>query len=635
MRGFFPSGLILLLILSFAAFGQTKSSLYIPINIQKAYQNGTRSWNGRPGAQYWQNHSQYTIQARFDPSTNLLQGHEKVVYFNESPDTLKTLYMRLYQDLFKKGNLRDWPVSPEDIHNGVKILSLKINGTPRKAAKKESSINTYRTNLAIPLKDQPLLPGQKVTLELDYTLHIPRKSPLRMGTYDSTSFFIGYWYPQMAVYDDIDGWDRFAYSGLQEFYNDFSDYDVKITVPKNFVVWATGRLQNAGEVFKPQIVQRYQSVFNTNDIVHIITQKDVEQKSITAANDSNTFHFKARHVPDFAFATSDHYVWDATHLKVCPKRDVLIGAAYKYGAGHFDQVAEIARKSIAYYSTEMPAVPFPYASLTVFNGGGGMEYPMMVNEGAPIQWKSTVHVTSHEICHTYFPFMMGINERKYAWMDEGWATMLPFELQHREAPGYDPVARTIRRYLQMAGTEYDVPMIVPTIMYGSNARMSYRNASYNRPGIAYYLLEQMIGRKKFVKIMQEYIKRWQGKHPGPFDFFFTVNDVLGEDLSWFWKPWFYGFGYPDLALQKKNESGKKMTVEVLKKGLLPVPVKLTILYQDSSRKVIEKPMSIWKDGKSEIELQIAKQKPILEIKLGDAHIPDLQEANNVLDIGKK
>ena len=626
----------LLLILPWSAFAQNQSSIYMPVNIQSAYTNGTRSYDGRPGARYWQNHSQYSIQAHFGPATNMLSGHESIVYFNESPDTLHRLYMRLYQNIFEKGNLRDWPVDVSDLHDGVELSAVKINGKSVEMPPKPWRIESYGTVIYFPLKEAPLAPGQNIKLELNWKLHIARKSPLRMGTYDSTSFFIGYWYPQMAVYEDIDGWDHFTYSGLQEFYNDFSDYDVQITVPKNYVVWATGRLQNLSEVLQPHIVKRYQSAFKQDEIIDVVTEQDLEAHRVTADNDSNTFHYKAQHVPDFAFALSDHYLWDLTHLDLDthPTRTVLIGAAYKKSADNFDQVAEIAKKSVLYYSTEMPAVPFPFPSLTVFNGGGGMEYPMMVNEGAPKSWSSTVHVTTHEICHTYFPFMMGINERKYAWMDEGWATMLPFDLQQREAPGYDPIERTIGRYLHIAGSEYDVPMIVPTIVYGANARTSYRNASYNRPGIAYYLLEQMVGKEQFVKIMQEYIRRWQGKHPGPFDFFFTVNDVLGEDLGWFWKPWFYGFGYPDLALKKKQETGKEIIVDVVKKGLLPIPVKLNVLYQDSSKKIIEKPMRVWKDGKKEIEIHIAEEKPILKIELGDAHIPDLNEENNVLEISE-
>ncbi len=632
MQRFFKLFLIFLLSWGSHVAAQTSDSLYVPVNVLKAYHQGTRSFDGKPGARYWQNHARYLIRASFRPSDNVLTGYEQIDYFNESPDTLRRLYLRLYQNLFEKGNARDWPVSVADLHNGVQLFDLKINGQSQELPKISGRMPSFGTTFSIPLHDAALAPGQKITLEMRWKLHIPRKSPLRMGTYDSTSFFIGYWYPQMAVYDDIEGWDRFIYSGMQEFYNDFSDYDVKITVPRHFVVWATGRLQNPDEVFKAPIVKRYRRAFGADKVIHVITEADLQSHQVTADADSNTFHFKARHVPDFAFATSDHYLWDLTRLQLnsAPPRTVLIGAAYKKGAGHFDSVAVIAKKSVHYYSTEMPAVPFPYPSLTVFNGGGGMEYPMMVNEGAPASWSSTVHVTSHEIAHTYFPFMMGINERKYAWMDEGWATMLPFDLQHRLAPEYDPVERTMRRYLKMAGSEYDLPMIVPTIVYGANARLSYRNESYNRPGAAYYLLEQMVGKKTFVKIMQEYVKRWQGKHPLPYDFYFTVQNVLGKNLNWFWNTWFYGFGYPDLALKKVSETMRNLRVQVVKNGLLPIPIKLTVLYDDSTTSVIRKPMSIWQGNRTTLDIDIEKRKPIAEIKLGDVHIPDAVPENNIL-----
>ncbi len=628
--------LILALLLGFSWIVKASDSgkLYLPLNIKKAYDQGTRSYDGNPGAKYWQNHSRYSIQAKFNPSTNILIGHEIIVYKNESPDTLQQLVLRLYQDFFKKGNLRDWPVAVEDLHNGVQIENLKINNRPVDLKNSHPSVRRYGTNLTVLIADTPLVPDGKITLEFNWQLHIPRKTSIRMGTYDSTSFFIGYWYPQMAVYDDIEGWDTYNFSGLQEFYNDFSDYDVTVTVPKNFVVWATGRLQNPSEVLRPKILERYLSAFKKEAIVHVITEKDLQEGNITAANDSNTFHFKAYHVPDFAFATSDHYLWDLSSLKLntSPVRRVLIGAAYKDSAGHFDHVAEIAKKSVQYYSTEMPTVPFPYPSLTIFNGGGGMEYPMMVNESAINAWSSTVHVTTHEISHSYFPFMMGINERKYAWMDEGWATMLPFTLQHRLAPEYDPIKRTVQRYLQIAGSEYDIPMIVPTIVYGANARVFYRNESYNRPGIAYYLLEQMVGKDQFVKIMQEYIKRWQGKHPGPFDFFFTVNNVLNEDLSWFWKPWFFDFGYPDLALSLNGKKKDEIIVKVQKKGLLPVPICLQVQYADSSEEKIKKSINVWQNGTKAVLIPIKIKKPISQIILGNSHIPDVFKQDNVLKL---
>ncbi len=602
-------------------------SLYIPINLQQAYEKGTRAYDGSPGPEYWQNHADYVIQVKFEPERRMIFGRQKIIYYNESPDSLDRLVIRLYQDLFKKGNPRDWGVNPGDLHEGVKIDSLKLNDRPLDLTG-NPSIRRYGTNMIIRLQNK-IAPESTVKLEIEWQLQISRHSNIRMGAYDSTSFHVAYWYPQIAVYDDLSGWDTFNYTGLQEFYNDFNNYDVRISVPQNFVVWATGRLQNVEEVLQEKYQKRYQKALESDDVIHVITEEDLEKGKITADKEWNTFHYVARNVPDFAFSTSDHYLWDLTSVQVAPDRErVLVGAAYKAESSDFYKVAELSRKSILFFSNEMPAVAFPYPSLTVFNGRGGMEFPMMVNDGSVANWQGTVHLTSHEIAHTYFPFMMGTNERKYAWMDEGWAVMLPFDFQAREAPGYDPIEKAIKRYLSMAGTELDIPMIVPSVVYGGDARNAYRNASYNRSGVAYYLLERHLGRETFLKAMHAYMTRWQSKHPMPFDFFFTFNHATGEDLNWFFKPWFFEFGYPDLAIEKVAEDQQTLTVKVIKKGNLPLPIKLTVVFQDSSQTMIEKAMDIWRSGKNETVIKISKEKPIIEIQLGDKHIPDLFDDNN-------
>jgi len=623
--------LIILLALSALLWAQSEEPLFIPVNMEKAYQSGTRSTDGRPGPNYWINRAQYRIDVHLEPQSGLLSGHETIRYFNNSPDTLTEVVVRLYQDIRRQGAQRDWPVNPAEIDTGTEIALFKINGRPIEISPDNSDIQRSGTNLIVPLKDA-LPPAGEISLEIAWQYTVTHLSNLRNGRYDSTSYFIGYWYPQIAVYDDIDGWDMYNYTGLQEFYNDFNDFDVRITMPHPFVVWATGRLQNSHRLFSKEMYLRYRSAFASDSVVHIIRPEDLQKGAFLSANGTHTWHFKAHHVPDFAFATSDHYLWDMTSLDVQKGRRVLISAAYKEASKDFFSVDSIARESIAFFSKELPGVPFPFPSLTVFNGRGGMEYPMMVNDGSAKRWASTVHVTSHEICHSYFPFYMGTNERKYAWMDEGWATMLPFGIQHRLAPKYDPVARTIKRYEQVAGSELDIPMIAPSIIYGSNAfRPSYRNAAYNRPGTAYYLLQGLLGKELFGKALREYMKRWNGKHPLPYDFFFTFNDVAGEDLSWFWKPWFCEFGYPDLRIRDVMKSDTQTFVLIDKAGSLPVPVEVTVTFQDSSRQTISRSIRVWQNGQKRISLPLPGGKKILSVDLGNAHIPDAHPADNHWD----
>ena len=219
------------------------SSLPIPRNIEKAIEKGTRTLNGAPGQNYWQNKSDYTIKVEIDPPTRKISGEEKIVYYNNSPDTLKQIVIRLYQDILRKGNMRDFEVDPLDINDGVTVTKLVVGGKQFKMDGTDKDISRAGTNLFIKL-DKPLAPKSKTEIETSWSFIISKISNIRMGTYDSTSFFVSYFYPQVAVYDDIDGWDEQNYTGQTEMYNDFNNYNVEITTPKKFTLWATGVLQN-------------------------------------------------------------------------------------------------------------------------------------------------------------------------------------------------------------------------------------------------------------------------------------------------------------------------------------------------------------------------------------------------------
>jgi hypothetical protein len=354
----------------------------------------------------------------------------------------------------------------------------------------------------------------------------------------------------------------------------------------------------------------------------------LEKGLVTVDNETITYEYKAEHVPDFCFALSDHYLWDASTLTVDKQNDskTFIAAAYNKSSKDFYNVAAIARKSIESFSTHLPGWPFPYPSMTVFNGQGGMEYPMMVNDSSEPELLGTVHLTSHEISHTYFPFFMGINERKYAWMDEGWATMLPFDFQTENAPGYDPRSRNAKSYSDFAGKEEDVPpMILSYNLHGA----AYRTASYRRPGAAYEILRQMLGDDLFKKCLHEFMSRWNGKHPLPYDFFFSFNDAAGQNLNWYFKPWFFETKYPNLSLLAKQNSNGEINISVTNLGGLPLPIILEVTYDDDSKEIIlNKKADEWKNGNSIFEKTIPLKKKIKKVELGSTQIPDVDLKNN-------
>ena len=608
------------------------NSLQIPLNFQKAYAKHTRSFDGKPGPDYWQNKSDYNIKAELNPDTSKLSGEETVIYYNDSPDTLKQIILRLYPDFYRRGNMRDMEIDKDALTDGMQIEKLIVDGSEMKFDSGKGSPRREVTNLFVPLLN-PLPPNSKLKIAAQWYFTIPNKSQIRMGAYDSASFFVAYWYPQVAVYDDIDGWDILNYTGRTEMYNDFNNYDVEVSVPKGFLLWSTGVLQNPEKVYAKNILEKYNKAHQSNEIVNIVTKEDLANGT-TSVNKKLVYKIKAEYVPDFVFATSDHYLWDASELTVDKStgREAFISAAYNKTTNDFSTVAEVARKSIESFSTRLPGVPYPYPCMTIFNGRGGMEFPMMCNNSAVKELWATVHLTSHEISHTYFPFYMGINERKYAWMDEGWATMLPFDFQTENAPGYDPRSRNALSYSEFAGYDNDLPLMTPSYELRDPA---YRTASYRRPGAAYDFLQKFLGDDLFKKALHEYMKRWNGKHPTPYDFFFTFDNVTGEDLSWYWKPWFFENKYPDLAFADVETTSDKVNLTVLNIGGLPLPIIVTAYYGDGTNEtVIDQTARIWKDGKNEISLSFSPKKKILFIQLGTSQIPDVNKLNNRRDINQ-
>jgi len=618
---------ILVLISVLPYFGLfAQQELYMSRNIQSAYEEGTRSFSGMPGDNYWQNSSDYKIKVEVNPQENLLAGSEEITYFNNSPDTLTRIVIRLYQDILKKGGARDWPLPPESVHEGVQISKVVIAGEDVDMEDKKK-FNRSGTNLLITL-NEALPPNSRLNFSINWNVYISDKVKIRMGAYDSTSFFIAYWYPQVAVYDDIDGWDRYNYSGQQEFYNDFSNFDVEIKAPNTFAVWAAGKLQNPDELLNEKYLERYNLAQQSHEVIKIITEEDLLSRNIfSGSSEFNTWKFKADYVTDFSFALSDHYLWDGVSVIVdsTTNRNVFVDAAYKIESEDFYDVADISKKSIEYFSFEMPGVPFPYPCLTAFNGSGGMEFPMMINDGSASTLAGTVGVTSHEIAHTYFPFYMGINERKYAFMDEGWAVMLPFAFQERMVEDNFPKRRNISSYQRFAGNETEMPPMIPSILLKGH---SYRTASYSRPGLAYEYLREVLGDELFTEALQEFIKRWNGKHPLPYDMYNTFNEVTGQDLNWYWHAWFFEHGHPDLAIDRVEQQEEKIQVFISKVGSIPIPIKLKIVFEDGAEAELNHTAAVWKNGNKEFIIEYPADKPVKEIILGSPDIPDTDSENN-------
>jgi hypothetical protein len=603
---------ILLIFTVFGGYAQLNSKLYLPLEFQKAYEKSTRSADGKPGINYWQNHSDYIIKAKIDPVKKTLAGEEEVTYHNDSKDTLKFIPLFLYHDVYSRKAARDSEINPDLLTDGVVISKVEVNHVALDLKDEEKFSRSGTQMMIIP--DHPVEPDSSITLTITWNYIIPGKGFDRSGAYDSTSMFIAYWYPEIAVYDDIDGWDFNDFTGGVEFYHDYSNYTVEIEAPANFLLWASVAPLNAEDIY-PDFIKKRLNEVNEKGATAIVTKKDIE-KGFSVK--STTWKYKAGNFDDFCFGISDHYQWDARLFK--NGDSYFLNTVYPSYHDKFSVVSQIETEAVGVFTREMPAYPFPFRYFTAFNGleGGGMEFPGMINDAfadtteyrRPVtNYEANHSLTFHEMFHMYFPFYMGINEKKFSWMDEGWASYTDFfSTKNHRSYG-----------MSWLGRLSVPPMMVPSYI---TPRNFYANA-YTIGSYSYYSLQQMLGDEVFLKCLHEYIMRWNHKHPSPYDFFNTFNSASGQDLSWFWKKWYFDWGYMDLGIRGLN--GKSL--EIVNAGGKPVAASVILSYFDQSSEEIKVNPGVWKSGDSYL-IPVAKKKKLIKAELVIPASGDAVRSNN-------
>jgi len=605
----------LILFFSFSAWVLSQNTEYYqPLNFKKAFQSGTRAWDGKPGKNYWQNSADYSIRVEVFPELCKVAGSEEITYFNNSPDTLDYLVIHLFPNVYKKGKARDFDIDFTDSSDGVVIENLVVAGKELEYPEHNPFVKRNGGNLVIYLRDD-LLPGKKLSLEIGWHYQLNKNSHYREGVVDETSFFVAYFFPRIAVYDDIDGWNTWDYTGTIEFYNDFGDFDVSITVPGNYFVWATGLWENPEMLLNRSYLELYQASFASDEVIKIIQPGDLPYNNkVLKHNEKNTWKFGAENVTDFAFGLSDHYLWDAASLEVDPQtgRRVSVNAAYNQDSEDFYQVAEITRQSIGLMSSWFPGIPFPYPKMTVFNGLSEMEYPMMVNDLSMPNYTEAVKLTVHEVFHTYYPFFTGLNENKYAWMDEGLTSFAESLLvQKMDTTDYDGFY-FFKTYKSMIGHDLDLPLFAISEYLKPPV---YFTNSYPKAAAFFSILMDYLGENQFKKCLAGFTERWQGKHPTPFDLIFTFENIAGENLSWLIKPWLFEYGYVDFSIGNVKAEKDKLTVLINKTGHYPAPFDVRVCFTDGTSETIHQTVGVWKSGYSSFEMFFPKTKPVKMIEL--------------------
>ncbi|GAB3019403.1 M1 family metallopeptidase [Spirosoma pulveris] len=603
----------------------TAQGLYMPRNVKQAYQKGTRSLDGKPGKNYWQNFARYNITITATPPNRTIRGKEEITYINNSPDTLRSLVFKLILNSHKPGAVRQSPASDDYLTSGIHIDKY-TEGRNDKIWRDAG--NTTQRQVAL---TQPLMPRDSIKLAFEWHYDVSKESG-REGVLDSTTFFLAYFYPRVAVMDDYYGWDRTTFTEAQEFYNDFNDYTLTVNVPKDYLVWATGDLQNAAEVLQPTYAKRLSESLQTDAIIHVATLADLATKNVTMQQPVNSWKWKASYVPDMALCISNQYVWDASSVVVDKKtnRRSSVQAAFLDTAKDFHEMVGFGRHALDWFSNNTPGVPYPYPKTTIVQGFADMEYPMMVNDGSTNDLNFSRFVAEHEIAHTWFPFYMGINETRYGFMDEGWVTAFEYLISQADL-GNDQAMKNfqlfrVRSWIKDPSAEQDLPIITPANVL-SGAAMG--NNEYGKAALGYLALKELLGDTDFKKSLLEFMARWHGKHPTPWDMFYSFNNASGKDLNWFWTNWFFSNNYIDLAVQNVVTTPTLCTVSIQNIGGYVAPTDIVLTFTDGTSQTSHQTPAIWQANQRLAVVKIPVKKKVASIRLEGGIFMDADERNNV------
>ncbi|MDQ1806547.1 M1 family metallopeptidase [Chryseobacterium sp. PTM-20240506] len=596
--------------------------LYIPRNVKKAYENGTRDISGAPGKNYWQNKGIYNVEVKVDDNTKIVSGKETITYSNNSPGDLHSLAIRFVNNLHKPQAPRSGFVSKDFLSSGLHIKSFIVNG-------EKYNINSDDWGTVASVKLQTAIKSKsksEIKIEWEYPLSVKSE---REGQIDPETFYVAYSFPRISVYDDYNGWDMLPHSDRQEFYNDFNDYNFAIIAPKNYVVWATGEFLNPEAVLQPNYLKRYKTSLRSDQVVHIASQEEMKSGKVTKQNKWNTWKFKAANITDFCFALSNHYVWDGASVQLKTKR-ASVQSAYKAGAKDFEHYVDWMRYNLDWYSKNWPGVEYPYPVMTAVQGYADMEYPMMINDNSiPDNFEDARLTADHETAHTYFPFYMGINETRYAFMDEGWATTLEYLIgidENGEAKAKDFYKNfRVKKWINDPSAEQDQPIITMSTQVSG---AGYGNNSYVKASLSYLALKDYLGDDLFKKALHHYMNNWNGKHPIPWDYFNSMNTGSGKDLNWFWNNWFYTNNYIDLKITKGTQENGLLTINIDNVGGFAIPFDAVITYDDGGIESLHFTPSLWEKNQKQAVLTIPVKNKVKSIKLDGDIFMDYTPENN-------
>ena len=587
--------------------------------IRRAFAAGTRDSSGRPGRAYGQLRTDYTISARLDPATSRITGRESIVVQNNTTDSLTSIVMRLDQNLFVFQSPHAAPWVPAEPTDGFAITRATVNAQPVNltppvqgrgghggaavTAPQENRMSDMSSTRATISLANPVPPRGRVTLEFDWSHKVPGgpgQAHRMVQRWADSLYQPTQWYPRVAMYDDLRGWDPELYLGPSEFYNNFGRFDVRIDVPAGWIVSGTGVLQNPQEVLTSAARERLSHVLESDAVRTIVGPTEIGAGSATAAGDRLVWHFVADTVNDFAWATARTFVWTATRATIPDKGRVPVHMLYLPGdSSLFANAGPIARHALEFYSKLW--FPYQFPQLTLQDGpSAGMEYPMVIN--------SNQGAADHETGHQWWPMTVSNNETWYGWMDEGfnqYMNILSGADRAGTAPNLDGRGQS---YGSVSGDEAEPPMMW-NANYAGPQRYSFQ--TYSKTPLMLSMLGGIVGDTAVQRAHGEWARAWLFKHPSPWDYMFFMNHALKQDLGWFWNYWLFTTESVDGSIQRVTTTAGRTTVVVRQDGQMPSPVVLKVVFAprgaairtmpnarmtDSATAVVTWPVDVWFAG---------------------------------------
>ncbi|RVT75338.1 M1 family peptidase [Flavobacterium sufflavum] len=607
----------------------------------------TRSASGQPGVEYWQNRADYKLTATLNDKTNEIVGTDVITYTNNSTDVMSFLWLNLEQNLFKADS-RGEAIVPvtgsrsggqgQIFDGGHKIKSVKIIKIDNKKVNDvEVKYLISDTRMQIFLPEELKSKGGKVEFKIEFSYISPNEGSDRTGVLETKNgkiFTIAQWYPRMCVYDDVRGWNTNPYLGASEFYLEYGDFDIAITAPTNHIVVCSGELMNPKEVYSAEEFKRFNEAKNSDKTVVIHSLNDMQASKSSATTATKTWHYKMSNSRDVSWASSAAFILDGAQINLpSGKKSLALSAYPEESAGNeaWGRSTEFVKHSIENYSKRWFEYTYPVAT-NVAGNEGGMEYPGIVFCSWKSKGKRLWGVTDHEFGHNWFPMIVGSNERLFAWMDEGFNTFInslsDIDFNNGEF-------KEEKDDMHESGASYTDPELEPVLSSPDNMKeANIGDLCYSKPSSGLVILrEQVLGEERFDLAFRTYIKRWAFKHPQPDDFFRTMENIGGEDLSWFWRGWFQNNWRFDQGVNSikyvKNDPKKGVFISIENFEKMPMPVILDVKLKSGKVDRVKLPVEVWQKN-VEWTFKHNSTEEIESITLDPDHVfPDSNEANNI------